>query len=218
MSSKYTITITEKGFTIYDQCTSCMVTSMQGKVVLQTLPFEEVLEFISSVQNKLLSDIKLKLRHRPCPTDAMFTLKSDNVGGFKLTLNAEWVKTGKYSLEGTPGFNVKDALFQLSTVYSVLYTAYTQASRKVIVKMLPDMELLTAVTDKGTLVCSTADVHGNILTDVLLNGNYYRQVIINVHNADNLVYIYDGNLDTIATMPIDMSVQRYFSDESKWEV
>lgn len=208
----YDVQATPETTNICSVRTGLFTTLQDGKVLLSNNPPAEIIDDLIAIQNSLRGTVARSIFKYPGEIGFLKISNKKNstiieVEGARADIKGAIVTCSKE-------FPIGIALSRINELITNLAHDEQHRERVYYAKTDTVIGVFLAATNIGPLTCALSDIQGNILYNVLIGSQFYNLVILNVCEEDNVIYLYNDNYETVALIPMDDSVLKYFTTET----
>lgn len=217
--ARLSLSIKKGNFHITDNLTGKVIINSDGNFTAFTLDKDIVITHIQNLQEALFSYVESPLYF---PTKKIPVLSNDTTVVIRENKHFNWTisHNGKSaSLADNTytyvrGFDKNAVLSAINKVYAALLTAGVSLNpKRDIVRRIADVGVLVWVYNGHSIVAYENNIDGIIMKDCLIDGVFYPIAVVSSSREEDVVRLFDNNMQEIITYPLDASVLEYFTPD-----
>ena len=225
---RLTFSVGSNNFTINDNLSGEVTKFTNGTFTAIQIDKEMILNHVKNLQEAVMTYVIRKARKRLISQNTASPILSES-STLIIRENAhyDWTVSMKgWSAAIQDGaiiyvndFDKNAVLSKINKMYSEILAKDAMLNpKRDIVRRIIDVGLLAWVHGEDSLVVYEKDVNGNFMTNCLINGNYFRAVIVSTSKEAGTATLMTTNFDEIVTFPLDNSILTFYpADEEAFD-
>ena len=212
--SRLSFSIGHSGFSINDNLTGKTIIKVNGNYIAYTLDKDIVLNHIHNLQEALMTyrDRRTLFNNSsPLSNDSTLIIRENAHYDWTISLRGKNAQLSGNTFVHSKGFDKNAVLRKINKVYAELVTKGKNLNpKRDIVRRIADAGLLVWVYDGHSIVVFEKDVSGNYMTNCMIDGAYFRVVIVSTSRENGMTTLFTTNLDELLSIPTDDSILAFY--------
>lgn len=211
---RLSISIRVNGFDIIDNVTGKHIIKTNGQFVSFDLEKEFVLQHIDNLTEAIATYKDIRTIHNnkfPKIREDVIIIREDSHYTWSVWVQGYSAVIGDYAFKRHFKFDKNALMSAINRVAAEVSTYGINLNpKRDIVRRIPDAGILVWVYEGHSVVCFEKNICGNIMTDCMIDGLYYKIVAVSSSRETGTTSLFTLELDILLTVPLDDSVMSYY--------